>query len=101
MPDSLFKKYFEILIACMLLYSMIVIPLKSFLMSEIEQPPFFLVIDIIFDLIFMLEIVVKFFYAYSNRGKVITNFKQISRRYLFGYFFLDVLCILPYYGLPF
>jgi len=97
----MFKKYFEILIACMLLYSMIVIPLKSFLMSEIEQPKAFLIIDIIFDFIFMLEIIVKFFYAYPNRGKVITSFKKISRRYLMGYFFLDVLCILPYYGLPF
>jgi len=85
----------------MLLYSMIVIPFKSFLMSEIEQPLQLLQIDIVLDMIFILEIIVKFFYAYSYRGKIVTSFKKISRRYLFGYFFLDVLCVIPYYGLPF
>ena len=53
--------------------------------------------DIIIDAFFVFEIFLKFFYAYTYRGRNITSFSKIAKRYIFGYFIIDIICVIPYY----
>ncbi|XP_043094879.1 uncharacterized protein LOC122345115 [Puntigrus tetrazona] len=48
------------------------------------------------DLIFVFNIISRFYIGYESHGVVITDPKRVRKKYLRTWFFLDLLCILPF-----
>lgn len=56
----------------------------------------FIVIDEVFDFIFLIDIIVTFFSAtYNSKFILIDKWKQIAWKYLTSWFLIDVLSIIP------
>ena len=92
-PDSRFKILWEILILVMTVAVTIVAPLM--VVFHLTATPFFLAFDIFVTLVFALDIAVQFNTAFSVRHELITDRKAIAKRYLRGWFVLDLLATLP------
>lgn len=57
----------------------------------------FIVSNVVVDILFGIDIVVVFFSAfYDEDFYLIDNLKDIARHYIFGWFMLDVLAIIPF-----
>ena len=56
--------------------------------------------DILLELIFLIDMVFNFFTPYINSDqKLVVDKKKIAYNYLNSWFFIDLICILPFYAL--
>ena len=51
--------------------------------------------DIFLDLLFFIDILIRFNTPIYSKGRLITDRKQIATTYLKTWFFLDLICCLP------
>jgi len=93
-PDSKFKVVWEVYILLVTVAVTIVAPL--IVVFELEMTPFLVFFDILVTLTFAFDIFVQFNTAYGGLHELITDRKAIARRYLKGWFFLDLIATLPF-----
>ena len=92
-PDSRFKVIWEIYILIMTVAVTIVAPLM--VVFKLVMTPFFINFDILVTFTFAADIIIHFNTAFRFRHELITDRKAIARRYLKGWFLIDLLATLP------
>jgi len=93
-PDSRFKIFWEVYILLVTVAVTIVAPL--IVVFELKMTPALIIFDILVTLTFAFDIFIQFNTAFRKRHEVITDRKAIARRYLRGWFFLDLMATLPF-----
>ena len=90
-----FRKLLDFVFNILIFIDLLIMPFEYFLES------FHLTDDntreLIFDSVFLLEILINFFTAYDLNGRLIKEFKTIAKRYLKFNFFLDVIYAFPFW----
>jgi len=95
-PDSVLKKIWNVILAFLLLYTAIVMPVRLIFYEE-NSDLAWNIIERIIEALFMADVVVNFFSAYTDSEEnLITNLKQIVLNYLKGWFALDVIACFPF-----
>merc|ERR1719361_2305824 len=95
MPDSTTRMYWDCAVLCLLLYTIIVLPIRvAFSAADQQVDP----IDVFVDVLFFVDIIVSFFSAYKTaKGTVVTDPRKITQSYLSSWFIADVLGTFPFY----
>ena len=93
-PESRFKIYWEVYLLIMTVAVTIVAPLM--VVFQLAMTPLLLAFDILVTITFALDIVIQFNTGFMVRQEMVTDRKVIARRYLKGWFFLDLLATLPF-----
>lgn len=94
LPDDPFKKKWDLIIAFMLIFTALVSPYRiAFVDVDTLE---WTVIETIIDCIFGVDLLLNFFFAYyDNQDDIVDSRKKIAMSYLKGWFFIDLLTILP------
>ncbi|CAK8992952.1 Potassium channel AKT2 [Durusdinium trenchii] len=93
-PQQPSKAVWDVLISGLIIYSVLVEPFRFCFHVEVDVPT--MVIDILVDLLFVSDIVSIFFTAYyDEREALVTDRWMIARRYLLGFFVVDVISVFP------
>lgn len=94
LPDDPFKKKWDLIIAFMLIFTALVSPYRiAFVDVDTLE---WTVIETLIDCIFGVDLLLNFFFAYyDNQDDVVDGRKKIAMSYLYGWFFIDLLTILP------
>jgi hypothetical protein len=90
---------FDIVMLIALIYTATIDPyLTSFYSARSEEIEFQLTVDIFIDIVFAIDIILSFFtpIVKSNR-KLETRHSKIAKKYLKGWFFIDVITTFPFY----
>jgi hypothetical protein len=93
-PDSRFKIFWEIYILLITVAVTIVAPLM--VVFNLKMTRFFIGFDILVTLTYAVDIIIQFNTGFLVRQELITDRKAIAKRYLRGWFFLDLLATLPF-----
>lgn len=95
MPDDNFKFVWDIITTSMLLLVFFITPYWIAFTEDEEIG--WLAIDSVIDFIFMIDIIINFFTAYYNDKYIlIDKWTTISWNYLKGWFFIDLISIIPF-----
>lgn len=101
LPSASGRLLWDILVAAMIIYYLCMVPMR--LAFEGHNPDnnmvagkgIFLVLDILFDILFMIDIFVNFRTAHFEKGELVVDGSRIFWRYAKGWFFLDFIASLP------
>jgi len=94
-PDMRKKQYWDLLITLLILISCLITPWRLAFVED-EDNFWWVLIDGIIDILFLLDIVLNFFSVYPNEYEdYVTDRKMIALTYLKGWFIFDVASILP------
>lgn len=91
-PRSTAYRVWEILNIISVFLTCILVPFQA---SFNSQPISLWVLVYIMDAIFLVDVFFQFFLAFYRKGTLITDTKEIRKRYLKGLFIVDVLTLLP------
>ena len=95
-PKDVFTVIWNIIISIVLLYVTFIMTFEMAFIEEIIT--FFIITEYIVTVIFGLDIIVNFNKAFTNKkGKLITCRKKIVKRYLKGWFVLDLISFFPFF----
>ena len=100
-PDAPGRLLWDVLVGMMIVYYLIMVPLRLAFdetnpgVAFIQTTGAFLGVEIIFDLLFIGDLVVNFRTAYNDAGELVTDPSLIAFQYLRGWFWLDLLSSLP------
>jgi potassium voltage-gated channel Eag-related subfamily H protein 1 len=98
-PDRAGRVAWDILLVVLLAYVAVAVPLNVCFQQEVSVDSAQFWIDMVVDVAFVADIVLHFFTGVwdSHRAGVLeTDRAQIARKYLRGWFCIDVLAVLPY-----
>ena len=71
-------------------------PVNFAFQDELETIMWYTVFNYAIDIFFFFELIINFNSAYTDDKKeIVDNRKQIAKRYLSGWFFIDFISILP------
>lgn len=97
MPRSSIMTFWNIAILFPLLYTATIMPVRiSFIEEEIHWIE---VCENIVDIMFALDIIINFFSAYEEHGKLVRNLTMIRRHYIRSWFILDIIATFPWHWL--
>ena len=95
MPDSGFKKVWDIIIIIILLYTGTYVPYRTAFLDGSTSDALF-AFELIVDVLFLGDVVVTFFTPYERiDGSFETRHKKIAKNYVLGAFAIDVVACLP------
>jgi hypothetical protein len=94
LPDDPFKKKWDLIIAFMLIFTALVSPYRiAFVNVDSTE---WTVIETLIDCIFGIDLVLNFFFAYyDDKDDIVDSRKRIILDYLYGWFLIDLMTILP------
>lgn len=92
-PDNSLLMIWNFSVNCIYIISFIIIPFVIINPKELHPPLRWL--ELAFDMIFFIDILIDLFTAYYEDTQLITDLKQIWVKYLSSYFIFDILSILP------
>lgn len=92
--ESKLKKYWEIPVFIFTIIASVLIPLRF--VFHLQAGPGILVLEVIWSLIFILNIFINFRSPIFSKGILISDHRVISKKYLSGMFTLDMLSALPF-----
>eukprot|EP01047_Picozoa_sp_COSAG01_P093758 COSAG01_NODE_24818_length_765_cov_1.337838_1_plen_224_part_01 len=98
-PDHAGRVAWDILLVVLLAYVAVVVPLNVCFQQEVSVDSAQFWIDMVVDVAFVADIVLHFFTGVwdpHRTGVLETDRAQIARKYLRGWFCIDVLAVLPY-----
>ena len=79
----------------LLSYATIVTPFRTAFFDYEPLP--WIIVDACVDFFFLLDMIQNFFYAYyDSDGNIVTDRKKIALKYLYSWFILDLVAILPF-----
>ena len=94
-PHGLFKSFWNVVMILLLMYTALVVPFKIAFIDE--EPQFFFFLEILFDLLFIMDLILNFFSAYERYdGKIEWRQKVVVVEYLFSWFLLDFIACIPF-----
>ena len=96
-PRSLRMQYWRNWMLVNIMFTVLVTPLR--ISFEVPAKAFGLVLAGIVNISFIADTVLHFFTAVETESALLTNRKEIARRYLKSWFFLDLLTCFPYTSL--
>lgn len=99
MPDSTFKRYWNIVMILLLVYVGLIMPYNvCFLPSELGNLRFIDILDFVIDIFFFIDIFVNFLSAYDDPLKdvPIIEIKLISKQYIISWFLFDLVAVIPF-----
>lgn len=94
MPGSERKARWNILIALLLIYTGMAVPVRV-AFYDIASPVF-IVFELFVDFCFIADIVLTFFTAYEKNGFVEVRHKQLAMNYLKSWFWIDLISSIPF-----
>jgi len=99
MPNSTIKIYWESIVLFLLMYTLVVLPLRvGFSESMILEHASINAIDLVVDCLFAIDIIITSISAYESKQNLITNQRKICFHYLCSLWFpLDVLAAIPFH----
>ena len=93
-PEEKFKKYWDLYITIVLVFSCIEIPYNLAFIPDDNIS--FIILEAVASLFFALDIIINFSTAvYDSDYKLIEDRKQIAFLYIKGWFLLDFISIIP------
>jgi len=94
-PDGKIRRSWDLILMSVVLFDIVVLPLQiSFAMLQN-----FLVVQIIFDAIFIFDILLTFHTGYYENGSLITDHRKIAKRYARTWLIVDIIVAIPFYSL--
>jgi len=99
MPNSTVKIYWESIVLFLLMYTLVVLPLRvGFSASELFEHQAIVAIDLIVDLLFGVDIFITSISAYESKQNLVIDQKKILKNYLFSLWFpLDLCAAIPFH----
>ena len=96
-PDDQFRQIWDGLQVLFLTYIAITIPIRFAFMLALEPRILARLLELAIDMYFVVDFVLNFRTGYVNESQLlIMNLRKIRRRYVRGWFAIDVLAILPF-----
>jgi hypothetical protein len=103
MPQRTFRAIWDAAQLVILMYVALVYPVRAAMEYDPELGSWMMVLDVIIDLWFLLDIVINFRTAYKNEEDetIVVDLKKIAHRYVCGFrsgggwFFVDLISSLP------
>ena len=92
-PESKLKNYWDLSLFISTVVGAIIIPISAVFRTTAKGLP--IIVTIIITVIYIADIVVNFNTSYPYQGKLIQNRNAIARRYLKGWFTIDLIAALP------
>ena len=99
MEEDAIKRYWNILMIFLLVYVATWVPYQicfndSMPNGQLSNEE---IVDYVVDGLFLVDIIINFFSSYEDpyTGLPVTSFKKISMHYISGWFFLDIIAVLP------
>ena len=98
MPESGFKQFWNFIVSLLLIYTVLVVPMKvSFYMLETVEIGFTYYLDLVVDFLFGIDIVINFISAEEEPdGTVVKKWNIIAYNYLTGWFAIDFIATFPF-----
>jgi hyperpolarization activated cyclic nucleotide-gated potassium channel 1 len=94
-PDDPLYEYWSFIVALLLLFTAIITPYRLALVDSYDET--WLIIDLVIDGLFVVDVFVNCFLAYYNEEMdIITDRKMIFIHYLKGWFLLDTVACIPF-----
>ncbi len=93
-PESRFKVFWELYILVLTVLVTVVAPL--IVVFQFPLSVILVIFDIVVTVSFTVDIVIQFNTGFIVRQELVTDRKQIARRYLRGWFILDLIATLPF-----
>eukprot|EP00930_Biecheleria_cincta_P043155 TRINITY_DN2966_c0_g3_i1.p1 TRINITY_DN2966_c0_g3~~TRINITY_DN2966_c0_g3_i1.p1 ORF type:complete len:1469 (-),score=229.68 TRINITY_DN2966_c0_g3_i1:41-4447(-) len=94
-PSHPSKITWDVVVSAMIIYSVLVVPFRLGFgvdASEAES-----ILDAVMDTFFAVDILLNFVTAYTDEREVlVVDYRKVSRRYLLGFFIIDVLSVFPF-----
>ena len=94
-PDSHFRAFSDMIVLLAVIYSSLMLPIQV-AFDDFNIPYFLIVLDTVFDVVFMLDIFLNFNTGIYEKGILVMQRKRITEKYLKSWFFLDLLSSFPY-----
>jgi hypothetical protein len=94
-PLGGFKRFWDITIVCLLLYTATYSPFRTAFMDDTYSEIFF-IFELCVDSLFFIDIIVTFLTPVQLRDSEFEyDSKQIAQMYLLGPFFIDIIAVFP------
>mmetsp|Transcript_50304 Transcript_50304/g.60493 ORF Transcript_50304/g.60493 Transcript_50304/m.60493 type:complete len:827 (-) Transcript_50304:108-2588(-) len=94
LPNSSFRTNWDSYIGCLIIYIAIFVPYRvSFIRNTGDVTR---TIDMIMDISFGIDILLNFITAYESNGVVVRDLRKIAKRYIKGFFFMDLIATFPF-----
>ena len=93
-PESRFKLFWELYILVLTVLVTVIAPL--IVVFQFPLSVILVIFDIVVTVSFTVNIVIQFNTGFIVRQELVTDRKQIARRYLRGWFILDLIATLPF-----
>jgi CRP-like cAMP-binding protein len=96
LPDSKFRKFWDFLVLIVAVFSSITIPL--IIVFDFFNELFCSLSAWSTTAVFLIDIIIKFNTAISSSGNIISDRKKIAKKYISGWFIIDLLAALPVFA---
>ena len=98
MQDNKFLMYWNIILIILLFYCAIILPYLICFIPPSKEMNIYDIVDLIVDVFFLFDIIINFISAYddSETDLPVVGFKDIAKNYLTGFFFIDLLAVIPF-----
>ena len=94
MPESKFKKIWNIIITILLIYTAIFVPYRTAFVDGTSME--MIIFDTMLDSLFVADVFINFFSAFERKDKTIEmRHAYIVVEYIKTWFFLDVMSCIP------
>ena len=99
-PHNSFLDFFDLIILVSTLYNLVIFPVNLSMSLCVNKYHYTNIINYSLDIIYIIDFILCFFRAYYNFvEKLVTNNKKIFLNYLSNYFFIDLICIVPFFSI--
>lgn len=97
-PEDFKRLSWDALILVLLGYTMVITPLRLGFDLPTDAESNLSYVSIVIDLIFIMDVVINFFttYPHPQTGIPVKDRYKIAKRYLFSWFFLDLVSSIPF-----
>ena len=96
LPNSYSKNIWDVLLALLVSYTAIMLPIELCYDDVLQtQPRHLIIFDIFTDVIFLVDIVINFRVGYIDQAVVVVDKRAIRRKYLGRWFAVDVIGAFP------
>ena len=94
-PDSLWKGHWDAALSFLLIYTVIVNPVRA--CFEVDAVGFVSIFEASIDVVFALDILLTFNTVVIEREILVTKVRrEIAQRYLAGWFWIDLITVVPF-----
>ena len=96
MPESNFKRFWNIIIILLLIYTASFVPVKTAFFDD--DPHGLAEFEQVLDALFMLDLIIQFFSAYQDpsTGFIEVRPKMIAKNYISSWFLIDATACIPF-----